>query len=101
MRPRTEPVRITSAAPNARQEMAGRQRRYLLSMSLRTICFVGAVLVGDIWLRWVLVAGAVVLPYVAVVAANIATRKTDSFAPAEIDRPALGYTSVTSLPPRD
>ena len=39
-------------------------------MSLRTICFVGAIVVGDGWLRWVLVAGALVLPYIAVVMAN-------------------------------
>ncbi len=38
-------------------------------MSIRVVCFVGAVLV-DHWTRWVLLAGAVVLPYVAVVLAN-------------------------------
>ena len=38
-------------------------------MFLRTACFVGAV-IAEGWLRWVLVAGAVFLPYVAVVIAN-------------------------------
>lgn len=46
-----------------------RMRRYLISMSVRTVCFVLAV-VFDGWLRWVFVAFAVFLPYVAVVVAN-------------------------------
>lgn len=46
-----------------------RMRRYLISMSVRTLCFVLAVVAGG-WLRWVFVAFAVFLPYVAVVAAN-------------------------------
>ena len=66
-------VRITTAGTSAREDMAGRQRRYLFSMALRVVCFVGAVAVGPGWLRWVLVAGAVFLPWVAVVMANAAT----------------------------
>ncbi|KQY64384.1 MULTISPECIES: DUF3099 domain-containing protein [unclassified Nocardioides] len=70
--PREDPeaVRITTAAPSPAVEIAGRQRRYLISMGIRTVCFVGAVVVGDGWLRWVLVVGAVFLPYLAVVFAN-------------------------------
>lgn len=51
------------------EDVAHRMRRYLLQMSIRVVCFVGAVLV-DHWTRWLLLAGAVVLPYVAVVLAN-------------------------------
>ena len=47
-------------------------RRYIISMGIRTLCFIGAVVVGDNWVRWVLVVGAFVLPYVAVVMANTA-----------------------------
>ncbi|KRF17123.1 hypothetical protein ASG90_07300 [Nocardioides sp. Soil797] len=65
-----EAVRITTAAPTRAQDIAARQRRYLVSMAIRTVCFVGAVAVGPGWLRWVLVAGAVLLPYLAVVFAN-------------------------------
>ncbi|HEX6149694.1 DUF3099 domain-containing protein [Nocardioides sp.] len=72
-------VRITTAPLSRQEEIAQRQRRYVLSMSLRTVCFVGAV-VADGWLRWVLVAGAVVLPYVAVVMANAVSSKSDGFA---------------------
>jgi hypothetical protein len=62
-------IRITTAAPSPAEDTAARQRRYLFSMGVRTICFVGAVIV-DGWLRWVLIAAAIVLPYIAVVAAN-------------------------------
>lgn len=67
---RDEAVRITTAPESAADDLAARQRRYLISMAVRVLCFIGAVVVGPGWLRWVLVAGAVVLPYVAVVAAN-------------------------------
>jgi hypothetical protein len=39
-------------------------------MLFRTACFIGAIVVGPGWLRWVLVIAAFVLPYVAVVMAN-------------------------------
>lgn len=67
-------VRITSAAPAPGAEIASRQRRYLFSMLVRTVCFVGAVAVGPGLLRWLLIAGAVLLPYVAVVMANTVGR---------------------------
>jgi len=72
-------VRITTASTSRNVDIAARQRRYLLSMSLRTICFVGAIVVGDGWLRWVLVAGALVLPYIAVVMANASATRSDGF----------------------
>lgn len=68
----SEPVRITTAASSRREDIDGRVRGYLISMGLRLVCFVGAVAVGPGWLRWVLMAGAVFLPYVAVVMANAA-----------------------------
>ena len=76
----TSAVRITTATTSREADIARRQRRYVFSMSLRTVCFVGAILVGPGWLRWVLVAGAVLLPYVAVVMANAVTTKSDDFA---------------------
>lgn len=73
-RPHDDAVRITTAPRSAAEEQASRQRRYLASMALRTACVVGAVAVGDGILRWLLILGAVFLPYVAVVMANIAIR---------------------------
>lgn len=74
-----ESVRITSAPTSAAQERRQRESRYLFSMALRLACFVGAVAVGPGWLRWVLVAGAVVLPWIAVIAANAAPSRNDDF----------------------
>lgn len=72
-----EPVRITTAAPSLSDDVARRTRRYLIQMGIRVVCFLGAVAV-DHWIRWVLLAGAVVLPYVAVVLANAGReRRTD------------------------
>jgi Protein of unknown function (DUF3099) len=65
-----EPVyQITSARRGVRDDVERRTRRYLISMGVRTACFLGAVVAGG-WLRWVLIAGALVLPYLAVVFAN-------------------------------
>jgi hypothetical protein len=54
--------------------MHHRMRRYLISMSVRTVCFVLAV-VFDGWLRWTMAGAAIVLPYIAVVMANAGPRR--------------------------
>ena len=96
----TDAVRITTASASASEDISRRQRRYVFSMSLRTLCFVGAILVGPGWLRWVLVAGALLLPYVAVVMANAVTTRSDGFALTATtgDRPELG--AAADSPPR-
>jgi hypothetical protein len=60
---------ITGAHVPLSKDQNARTRRYLFSMILRTVCFIGAVVASG-WLRWVLIAGAVFLPYIAVVIAN-------------------------------
>jgi hypothetical protein len=61
--------RITAARTALSEDVDDRARRYLFSMGIRTACFVAAVLVSGP-LRWVFVAGAVLLPYLSVVFAN-------------------------------
>ncbi len=51
-------------------------------MGIRTACFLGAVLAAG-WLRWSLVAAALVLPYLAVVLANAGRERTGP-APTEV-----------------
>jgi hypothetical protein len=76
--PDHDAIRITTVRPSPALDMARRQRRYLISMAVRTACVVGAVALGPGWLRWVLIAGAVALPQIAVIAANaVDTRSTD------------------------
>ena len=73
------PVRITTAASSRADDISHRQRRYVISMTIRTLCFLGAVAVGEGWLRWVLFSGAIFLPYVAVVMANATDQRDDGF----------------------
>ncbi|SDD18127.1 DUF3099 domain-containing protein [Nocardioides lianchengensis] len=75
-------VRITTAASDRNADIAIRQRRYLLSMSLRSLCFVGAIiaaLAGVGWLWPILIFGALILPYIAVVMANAVSMRSDAF----------------------
>jgi hypothetical protein len=79
------PVRITTASAGAGADIASRQKRYVITMGVRTLCFVAVAAlaithIGPAWLPWIFVVGAVVLPYVAVVMANAASTKSDGFA---------------------
>ncbi|MEO6510629.1 MAG: DUF3099 domain-containing protein [Nocardioides sp.] len=90
-----EPVRITTANAGRDADIAARQKRYLIAMGIRTICFVAAIFVTSIWLRVVFVTGALVLPYVAVVMANAGSTKSDGFALMD------GPSGARELPPGD
>lgn len=67
---------VTGLPTSIKDDQRARMRRYLLSMGIRTGCFLLAVFTLTVlhWtvVGWVLVAAAVVLPYVAVVVANAA-----------------------------
>ena len=76
---RTDALRITTARSSAADDMRSRQRRYAVSMAIRTVCFVAAVAVGPGVLRWVLVGLAVFLPLLAVVMANAGDQRDDGF----------------------
>ncbi len=78
--------RITSARRGLGEEQAERTRRYLISMAIRTGCFIGAVVASG-WLRWVLVACAIMLPYLAVVFANAGRERTEPAPPELYLRP--------------
>lgn len=73
-------IRITTAGRGPDADIARRQRRYVASMMIRALCFIGAViagLAGITWLWPILIAGALVLPYIAVVMANATDTRTD------------------------
>jgi Flp pilus assembly protein TadB len=78
------PVRITTASTSAGADIAQRQRRYLIAMGVRTVCFLMVAVLavthlGPGWLPWIFVVGAVLLPYVAVVMANASGTRSDGF----------------------
>lgn len=61
---------ITSLPPSPDEERHGRMIRYCLAMLVRLVCIIVAFLVPG-WWALVPAIGAVVLPYIAVVLANV------------------------------
>ena len=62
--------RITDARSAHTDEMHARMVKYTVSMSIRMVCLFLLFFVHG-WMLWVVVAGAVVLPWFAVVIANV------------------------------
>jgi hypothetical protein len=65
-----EPVRITTATRGHSDDVGARQRRYVISMTIRTACFLLAVASMGHWFMWVFLVASLFLPYFAVVVAN-------------------------------
>jgi hypothetical protein len=84
--------RVSGVRESRTEDVRGRQRRYAISMGIRTLCFVGCVLTHGL-LRVVLFVAALLLPYVAVVVANGGRSRTTD-APVAVVLP-----SRTQLPP--
>jgi hypothetical protein len=61
---------VTTARQGHSEEMSGRVRRYLISMTVRVVILVLAIFLFSGWLRLVGIAAALVLPWIAVVLAN-------------------------------
>lgn len=87
-----EVPRITTAPEPLADDVARRTRRYLAQMGIRLVCFLLAVITwGHLppWLSGLLLVGAVVLPYVAVILANAGRERRDE--PVQLMEPrALG-----------
>jgi hypothetical protein len=70
---RQEAHLVTEARPGLSQDISYRERRYLIMMGIRTVCFITAILmfVNHLgWLTAIPCVGALVIPYFAVVLAN-------------------------------
>ena len=66
-----KPQSLTSIAQSPEDERRSRMLKYTLAMTIRVVCIVLAMVVQG-WLMWVFFAGAILLPYFAVVIANAA-----------------------------
>lgn len=89
------PVLVTTAGKSPREELRDRQRRYLITMGIRVICFILAIVLFGVGLRWVAafaVAASLILPWVAVIAANAGPRRV-------VERPSLYHRDRRQLPP--
>ena len=60
---------VTSAPKSLTNDLSSRQKRYFISVMIRTLCFILTVILPSPF-RWFALAGAVTLPYIAVVIAN-------------------------------
>ncbi|MFE7626973.1 DUF3099 domain-containing protein [Streptomyces sp. NPDC057509] len=87
-----EVFRITGARQGLADDVRGRQRRYVISMSVRTVSVVAAALLWNVerHIAFVALGLGVLLPYVAVVIANAGRENT----------PALPSTFVLPAPAR-
>jgi hypothetical protein len=78
---------ITTAAPGHSVDMHQRMVRYAMAMGIRMVCII-ALFFLDGWLKLIAVAGAVFLPWVAVVIANAQTKaetyESDAFGAAPV-----------------
>ena len=81
--------RITGARTGLTEDVRGRQRRYVISMLVRTLCVLLAVVLWDVQrvLAFIALAGGVLLPYFAVVIANAGRER------------APGLPSTFAVPP--
>ncbi|MGW7005675.1 DUF3099 domain-containing protein [Streptomyces sp. NPDC054933] len=81
--------RITGARAGLTEDVKGRQRRYVISMSVRTVCFLLAICLWHV--QTVLAAIALVLggvlPYIAVVIANAGRENAPSLPSAFVPHP--------------
>lgn len=66
---------ITNARTGSSREMASREKQYVITMAFRMACFISIFFVHG-WVRWVVLAGAVFLPFIAVLFANQANQKS-------------------------
>ena len=67
--PAIEVHSITDAQIGLSQDQSARQKRYFVSMMIRTLCFILTVLLPHPY-RWIALTGALTLPYIAVIVAN-------------------------------
>jgi len=97
---------ITTAAESQSADRGRRERRYAISMGIRTLCFIGGVIVltavPSPWSRlgWILFVGAVFLPYTSVVLANAGVRKKGS-GPSPFGPETKGQIEPPAAPPLD
>jgi hypothetical protein len=70
-RKRPKAHQVTDAQPSLTDDIGRREKRYLIQMGIRTLCLILAVVVPAPWpIRGLFIAGAIFLPYIAVVGAN-------------------------------
>ena len=96
----------TSIPQSPRDDEASRIRKYVITMGIRVLCLVLMVVVQPYsWYTWIFGLGAAVLPYVAVVLANVGkdahetpAERPDLALPASPGEPAADEPKVLRIP---
>ena len=97
---RSAPTVVTSARMSHSDDIALRQRRYVLTQTARIVCVIAAALlpVALVW-KGVFVAGAVLLPWFGVVMANAGPTVRRRRRTALVDRAVADHVVLqTALP---
>jgi predicted tellurium resistance membrane protein TerC len=83
---------VTSLAEAPEVDRKRRMIRYTVAMTIRVLCLIlGMVVQG--WLMWVFFAGAIFLPYFAVILANAGGESKQSKTQAVIEAPTLAISA--------
>ncbi|GAB2481092.1 hypothetical protein GCM10027030_13850 [Luteococcus sediminum] len=86
-----EAVPITEVRVGRSDDIEMRQRRYILTMTIRTTCFGLMFFVPGLW-KFVAIAGAAVLPAIAVVLANNRDNRSQPVVRAQEPAPTLAIS---------
>jgi len=92
---------ITAAVSPHSDDLDARIRRYLISMAIRVLCVLAAIVVHARWHHWswwIPAIGAVILPYIAVVMANAVGQRRPGAGPAPVP-PSARYTLPSGARP--
>ncbi len=90
---------ITGVRRGITEDVNARQRRYVMSMGVRTVCFILAVVTHG-WWQAVFLVGAIVLPYVAVVFANGGRERAAQMPAVPLDERLPALPAARSKPPQ-
>jgi xanthine/uracil permease len=77
-----EPILVTTAPVSPRDERRGRERRYLITMGVRVVALIIAIVFATGWIRVIAVVLALVLPWIAVILANAGPLKREPETPS-------------------
>jgi len=91
-----QPQSITTLPPSPDEERKGRIVRYLIAMCLRVVCIILCFFVQGWWLLLPII-GAVVLPYFAMIVANVGSGRQGG----EVIRPGSVAPLARQVPRED
>ncbi len=83
---------VTSLGEAPEVERKRRMIRYTIAMTVRVLCLVFGMFTQG-WLMWVLFAGAILLPYFAVVLANAQSNQEAPKTSAAVEAPTLAISA--------